>query len=385
MPLEFHKPEIWVQPISDTEYAQRLTLGLARYRNENQDWAFNYFPKEGWAQPPPHVVGAILWCAERNEHQDLATQIPCVQLSNRTEHLHIPAVTVDDEEVGRRAAEHFLDRGFQSFFYVGPPTMLYSQERWRGFRDEIFKRNPDAFVSQALFTSQRSIVEDGELDALLQRMRRRPPPWALFCSDDWWAQFLLRVSRSYGLIVPGELSLLGVNNESHVCELSDTPLSSVDLPAEEIGYEAGRILDRMIHGDLPKSMHTKIPVKRIVTRNSTDIHAVPDPLVSKALSLLQARMAEPVHVEEIARDCGVSRRVLERRFKEVVNISPYRRLLQFRITHAKSLLRATPWSLQRIAAECGFAEQKYLSLRFKEQEGISPLRWRKAHMTQKPD
>ena len=182
-------------------------------------------------------------------------------------------------------------------------------------------------------------------------------------------------------MVPGELSVLGVNNETYVCEFSNTPVSSIDIPAEKIGYQAAQVLDGLIHGQTPQTLHQRIPIERIVSRVSTDIHAVSDPVVSKALFLLNNRLEQSVDIQEVARECGVSRRMLERRFRNTLNTSPHKRLTQFRVDRAKSLLRSTRWPLWRIAAECGFKEQKYLSVRFKELEGIPPLQWRKQEVS----
>lgn len=372
---------VWVPPQTRTEYQQRLLRGIAHYRNTHHSWELTFGPSLLPEQPPESVIGAFLWSSETENLISFATKLPCVQLSNSDEHRHVFAVTADDTMVGIRAAEHFLERSFRTFAYLGSEKTCYSVERCEAFRREILRHQPDASFSSHLFRGIQDTIDQGGVELLLNTLRKQPPPWAVFCADDWWARMLLQECRKDDVMVPGELSVLGVNNETYVCEFSNTPVSSIDIPAEKIGYQAAQVLDGLIHGQTPQTLHQRIPIERIVSRVSTDIHAVSDPVVSKALFLLNNRLEQSVDIQEVARECGVSRRMLERRFRNTLNTSPHKRLTQFRVDRAKSLLRSTRWPLGRIAAECGFKEQKYLSVRFKELEGMPPLQWRKQEVS----
>ncbi len=372
-------PVIWVPLGSGTEYFSRLLRGISRFRRERGNWVLNYPAEDVTQDPDPEVKGALLWSSEQEPYLSLSRKIPCVQLSNYSPHAHIPAVTADDLQVGRRAAEHFLARGFQSFFFLGTDDAQYSRQRCEGFRRTLTQKKSDVRLHVTLHKTQQAMKQENYLDQFFAELRKEEPPWALFCADDWWARFILEQSRRYDLVVPGELAVLGVNNEISVCEISDTPVSSVDLPAEEIGYQGARLLYEMIHGLRPEKMHQVIPVQHVVTRESTDIHAVPDPVVSKALSLMQSGLGIDLNLDALASSCGVSRRKLERLFQEVLHISPYQRLTQFRMDRAKFLLRSSSLPVSAIADECGFTEQKQLSVRFKHTHGMTPMEWRKQH------
>ena len=373
------KPVVWVPISSQTEYLHRILQGIARYRNQHRDWALHYPPNPFPKQIPPEVVGVLVWHAKTRQRLKLAGQIPCVQMSNSNPVPGIPLVSSDDRMAGSLAADHFTGRRLKSFAFLGPFQTTYTRMRYEGFQQRLKEINPDHRLEKFDFSSQRKMIESGGVEHLFKTLRTLPLPWALFCADDWWAKSILAQCPAFSVSVPGELSVLGVNNEAHVCEISDTPVSSIDVPAEDIGYQAAQLLDRMIHGEEEVPMFTRVPVLRVMNRQSTDIIAVSDPVVSKALSYMQAQLSEGgLTVGDIALASGVSRRVLERRFARELNVSPYQRLLRFRVDQAKSLLRATRWPLHRIAMECGFAEQKYLSVRFKKLEGLSPLPWRKA-------
>ena len=121
-----NSPVVWVPTSTHTEHLHRLLKGIAKYRNEHRSWALTYPSPAQVKNLPRRVIGAIVWSEESDEILTLSRQIPCVQVSNRTPHRNIYAVTTDDHLVGLRAAEHFMDRGFRKFFFVGPLNTLFA-------------------------------------------------------------------------------------------------------------------------------------------------------------------------------------------------------------------------------------------------------------------
>ena len=72
------------------------------------------------------------------------------------------------------------------------------------------------------------------------------------------------------------------------------PLSSVDINGEQIGYEAARLVDRMIHGAKPPSKPILIAPRRVVIRQSSDSIAIDDPDIAAAMRFIRDHAGEPI-------------------------------------------------------------------------------------------
>jgi LacI family transcriptional regulator len=105
-----------------------------------------------------------------------------------------------------------------------------------------------------------------------------PKPAALFACNDT-VGLKAAAARRLGLAVPGDLSILGVDNEDILCELSVPPLSSIALNLERIGWEAAKALASFMDGR----------PGREAAAVSTRTLATGDALVDRALGAIMAR------------------------------------------------------------------------------------------------
>lgn len=92
----------------------------------------------------------------------------------------------------------------------------------------------------------------------------------------------------------------------------------------------------------------------------------------EAVALMEANLAEPLPTDEIARLVGVSRRQLERLFKQHLDELPSRWYLQLRLEQARRLLRQTSQSVLQIALGCGFASGPHFSNAYRARFGRTP-------------
>ena len=115
-------------------------------------------------------------------------------------------------------------------------------------------------------------------------------------------------------------------------------------------------------------------------RGSSDNQRVPlsarigggQPKLTEAVSLMEANYEEPLPTEEIARLVGVSRRQLERLFKQYLNSLPSRYYLELRLNRARHLLQQTSQSILQIGLSCGFSSGPHFSSAYKNHFGITP-------------
>lgn len=153
-------------------------------------------------------------------------------------------------------------------------------------------------------------------------------------------------------------------------------LSSVRLRGEQVGYEACRLLIRLIAGEKPPQLPILIQLAGVTVRRSSDVIAVSDPAVAQALRLIREHATEPITIEQLLRDVPLSRRALETRFRELLGRSPYAEVMRLRVQKAKQLLAETNLRISEVAEQSGFGELRRLSVVFREKTGFTPSQYR---------
>jgi transcriptional regulator GlxA family with amidase domain len=101
-------------------------------------------------------------------------------------------------------------------------------------------------------------------------------------------------------------------------------------------------------------------------------HALVPPRLAEALALMQANLAEPLPTEELARLVGLSRRQLERLFKQHLHDLPSRHYLQLRLQRSRELLQRSGQSVLQVALACGFTSGPHFSNAYKAAFGCTP-------------
>ncbi|WP_280463872.1 AraC family transcriptional regulator [Nocardia carnea] len=135
-----------------------------------------------------------------------------------------------------------------------------------------------------------------------------------------------------------------------------------DLPGQ------GVVLDRLLDLLLISTLRTWFSG----TEAPPWYHAYGDPLVGKALRLLQHNPAHPWTVAALAQEVGSSRAALARRFTELVGEPPMAFLTEWRLDLAADLLQGTEDTVEAIARRVGYGSAFALSTAFKRHFGISP-------------
>jgi LacI family transcriptional regulator len=198
------------------------------------------------------------------------------------------------------------------------------------------------------------------------------------CNDDRGRQ-ITEACKVAGLDVPEQVAIIGVDNDELVCELSDPPLSSVALNVERGGYEAAELLDEMMSGRKRKKKNIIVEPTRIVTRQSTDVLAVEDRDVAKAIRFIREHSTEPIQVADVVNAATMCRRALQKRFREMLNRSIHAEIRRVRTTQAAQMLMETNLSTADIARSLGYAGLEKFSRYFKREKAMSPLAYRKKY------
>ena len=124
--------------------------------------------------------------------------------------------------------------------------------------------------------------ERGDLP-LEQWVRGLPKPIGVMASTDGRALHLLAVCRKRAIPVPKSVAVVGVDNDDVFCELATPPLSSIALSTQRIGYEAARMLDRLMAGNKLTEKQLLVPPAGLVPRQSSDLPSLLDADVAAAV------------------------------------------------------------------------------------------------------
>ena len=158
--------------------------------------------------------------------------------------------------------------------------------------------------------------------------------------------------------------------------MSSPPLTSIDVNPERIGYEAAVLLDRLMAGEPPPAAPTFLPPRGIVVRQSTDVLTIQDPVVRAALRFIRRHACEGLKIDAILTELLVSRRSLERRFRDLLGRSPKEEVTRVQLERARQLLAETDLSVAAVAHKAGFREGKYLNEVFQKKVGVTPGKYR---------
>jgi transcriptional regulator GlxA family with amidase domain len=96
------------------------------------------------------------------------------------------------------------------------------------------------------------------------------------------------------------------------------------------------------------------------------------PKLTEAVTLMEANIEEPLSTDEIAQLAGVSRRQLERLFKQYLGSLPSRYYLELRLQRARQLLLETNYSIVQVGLMCGFSSGSHFSTAFGTVFGNTP-------------
>jgi AraC-like DNA-binding protein len=96
------------------------------------------------------------------------------------------------------------------------------------------------------------------------------------------------------------------------------------------------------------------------------------PKLTEALALMKANFEEPLPGDDIARLVGVSRRQLERLFKQHLDTLPSKHYLEMRLAHARTLLQESSQSILQVGLACGFSSGPHFSSTYRAHFGMTP-------------
>lgn len=192
--------------------------------------------------------------------------IPLVLFDRLATDLTAPSVKLDNENGGFIATEHLIEQGYKRIaILAGPKNLGISNQRMDGYLNALkkykIKKDPRLIV-HCDFNQEYAYQATKELLS----MRERPD--AIFTISDRMAIGALLAIKERGLDIPHEIGLVGFNNEP-ITSLVTPQITSVDMPAFEIGKAAAKLFIEVMHHPEKLVMEEQILKPKLFVRQSS--------------------------------------------------------------------------------------------------------------------
>lgn len=361
-------PLIFVSVHAASAFGREVFWGISEYANEHGRWRFipQFDPHDYEPQAFPACDGLLLGPRSREILERAAMQeCPFVNLSDRFDVPGISSVTADSVSIGRMAAEHLLALGHVRFVMLGDNRGEAGNGlRLKGFRDRLAQSGHDVMALDSEALQGGAAWE--ELRRLLAAI---PRPFGAFAYNDRAGWLLCQCCREANLNIPEEVAVIAVDNDSLWCEACHPPLSSIDPGFRRIGYLAAQRLDKMMQGVRLAPEVVRIPPERVVPRASSDVVAIQEKPIARAVQYLREHACRPCTVTEAARHAKVGRRWLELRMSALLGCSPHEYMMRVRLDRACRLLVESRLGIPDIAERSGFGYETNLRRAFSARMG----------------
>ncbi len=365
-----------------SEFDRKLMRGIMKYSKGNGPWLFYRMPSNinsGNDREEQVIKWAKKWKADAiigrwNETKAsllAELDIPVVLQNNRSRSNIYSNLTGDYEGTGKMAAEYFRKKFFINYAYYGVKDIIWSEERYFGFKSEVLKEKSN------FFEYKEDPNNEEDRDKIMTWLKTLPQKTALFCCDDAHALFITETCRMMGIDIPDDIAVLGVDDDDLLCDISDPPISSIQLEVEEGGYQACRLLHQRLLSKSEKPFNISIKPMGIKERLSTSVFNISDSHALNIIKYISDNYMNDISIADILANATLSRRSIEMKFKNATGQTIYQYLISMRIEHLAYLLITTDRSPSELAYEVGFRDLNNIFRTFKKYKGCTVSEYRR--------
>ena len=379
-------PRVAVLMESTHEMTRGLLRGIMQYIHLHGPWGLHLIIGGEDEQCLPAID---LWRAtgiigkvrdERTAKMVLDANLPTVLFNPpeaffKRKHSACCRVICNNEEIGRLAAEYFLEQKFGHFAFVPEHRRTdWTRIRFETFTERLAQEGKTIFMYNNTFDGN---AEWGnEFRTMIRWLRRLPKPVAVFTSHDLRARQVLDACLIGNIDVPREVAVLGVGNDELVSVATTPALSSIAVDTESGGFAAAEMLERLMRGREPVQREFIYQPKGIIVRASTERILLQDSLIAEARELIRINSGFGIQVSDIARRLKLSRRSLEMRFVKAVGHSVLAEIQRVRFESLRRLVGHSALPFGEIAEIAGLNNMTYLCKIFKKEFGVTMSEYR---------
>lgn len=302
--------------------------------------------------------------------------IPIFLRTYRKEYPDFPMLTGHYKDFGAYAADYFINQNFHNYAFIGRKGILWSMFRREGFGAQIASvRKKDIFVYE---------VEDFQAEAksISSWLHGLPKPVALLACNDFMARQVTELCLLENIRIPEDISLLGVDNDEFMCNISSPTLSSIKLNFEKHGFELAKTLFKMIKEKHIWPARIAVEAIGVIERMSTKRRIISDPYIREIVEFITHNYRHDIDIRKLVSFIPLSRRAIELKFKKEMHpytITSY--LTKLRLDHFCHLLETTTIPIKEAAELSGFIESSNFSTIFRKHKGCTPTAYRKGSTT----
>ncbi|ARN56421.1 XylR family transcriptional regulator [Sedimentisphaera salicampi] len=363
-------------------YARGLLEGIANYSGLFGPWMFyTSLGQKGQTHRKLKQWNADGIIIRETHDQEileklLSLQLPTIIAPHSQRQISgLPNIIGDGLGAGKIAAEYLLDRGFRKFAFCGMSNSYWSDDRFKGFEHVIKQSGLDV----QNFTLKNEFTEKSE-KKITEWLLSLPKPNGMLACNDEKAHYIVELCNNAGINVPDEIAVLGIDNDQLVCSLTKPALSSVAINQKKAGFEAAKLLDRLMSGEYPEKQTIIASAVRVITRGSTDVIAVDDADVSKAVKYIRENAQNPIQVTDVLENASfIGRRALEKKFRKHLNRTIYEEIKKVRIKYISDMLLDSNFSVYQIAIKFGYSSPAHIARYFRQATGVNPEDFRKSN------
>ena len=275
-----------------------------------------------------------------------------------------PSFTHDSATVARMAAEELLKTGFDNYAYVPfSRKLMWSVVRGRVFSQEILS----AGKNQTTFNK-------GDLAAWLKSLRK---PCGIFAANDAVAQKVVAIAQQNGLHVPGEIAVVGVDNDEIFCEGIVPGITSIETDLGSAGFELGKLLigEMKQPSGVPKTFYYR--PERIVHRGSTRLFNIYESRVTEAVDFIRRHACTmKISIGDIMEIMKCSRCEATIRFRNATGRSILEEIHEVRFQRMCELLATTSMKISAVINFCGYRSETFPKRYFLRRTGMTMKQYR---------
>ncbi len=285
-----------------------------------------------------------------------------------------PMLTGHYKEFGAYAANFFINQNFNNYAFIGMKDIIWSISRYEGYSEQI------AAVKKT--TTSRYDVENfqNETNTISKWLHSLPKPVAVLACNDFMARQVTEICQMHGIRIPEDISLLGVDNDEFMCNISSPTLSSIKLNFEKHGYEIAQTLFKMVQEKRTWPARIAVEAIGVVERMSTNRKVISDPYIREIVDFISRNYTQEINLSKLTSFIPLSRRAIEMKFKKEMypyTITSY--IMKLRLAHFCNLLENTELPISIAADKSGFIDSSNFSTLFKKNKGMTPSEYRKKY------
>lgn len=220
----------------------------------------------------PHTEAALIIGIDDEHIHTLAADLPkpCVLINCTDRQMRLDSVSPDHQLIGDYSASYLFQQGHSHILNLQCLRRHTMELRLAGIRQAYARHHLPFDDGRHLVTTSGFGSEEAE-QALSTYLNRAPLPTAILAGGDYMAVGAVKALNKLGLSVPGDVSVMSTDG-FNLAEIHDVPLTSVQVPRDELGYEAIQLLQRrMLRADAPPCnllLHGRLTVRASVRRIS---------------------------------------------------------------------------------------------------------------------